>query len=274
MADTSINPLTHFGKQVKKERLARGWSLPELGRQTGIDAGHWSRIERGVRPPTQLVAAACDRVFPERRGWFGEYYGDSRRWAPPGFRSWTEEEDGATSLRVWSPSVVHGLLQTEDYARVQLSVHPDVTDELISKRLAARMARQKRLFAREIPVLFLLDQLALYRLVGSNELMAAQMQHLTTMASRPRVTIQVVPAVMVPSVGHGIVLADGAAYGETIVSGSVWTDEVTCSSLERVFDTLRAEAWRASESLALISEAGELWTGGNLATATATEGTA
>ena len=203
-----------------------------------------------------------------------EYYRDSRGWAPPGFRSWTEEEDRASSLRAWSPSVVHGLLQTKDYARVQLSVHPDVTDELVSKRLDARMARQKRLFARKIPTLFLVDQLALYRLVGSPEIMAAQMQHLIAMASRPRVTIQVVPAVMVPSAGHGIELTDSAAYGETSVSGSVWTDEVTYSSLERVFDTLRSEAWRASESLALISEAGELWTGGNLATATATAGLA
>lgn len=274
MADISVNPLTHFGKQVKKERLARGWSLPELGRRTGIDASHWSRIERSERPPTELVAAACDRVFAERKGWFSEYHRDSRSWAPPGFRSWTEEEDGATSLRVWSPSVVHGLLQTEEYARVQLSVHPDVTEELIGKRLAARMSRQKRLFAREVPALFLIDQLALYRLVGSPELMAAQMRHLIAMAGRPRVTVQVVPAVMVPSVGHGIVLTDRAAYGETIVSGSVWTDEVTRSSLERVFDTLRSEAWRASESLALISEAGELWTGGNPATVTAMAGTA
>ena len=129
MTDIPVNPLTHFGKQVKKERLARGWSLPELAKRTGIDAGHWSRIERGERPPTEKIAKACDRVFPERKGWFLEYYDDSRRWAPPGFRSWTEEEDKATSLRVWSPSTIHGLLQTEDYARVQLSVHPDVTDE-------------------------------------------------------------------------------------------------------------------------------------------------
>jgi Domain of unknown function (DUF5753)/Helix-turn-helix domain len=274
MADTPVNPLSHFGKQVKKERLARGWSLPELERQTGIDAGHWSRIERGVRPPTEFIAAACDRVFPERKGWFGEYYRDSRSWAPPGFRSWTEEEDGASSLRVWSPSIIHGLLQTEDYARVLLSVHPDVTEEVVRTRLAGRMARQQRLFAREVPTLFLIDQLALYRLVGSPEAMTAQMEHLIAVASRPRVTVQVVPAVAVPSAGHGIVLTDGAAYGETSVNGSVWTDEVTFSTLARVFDTLRSEAWRASESLALISEAGELWTGGNLATATATEATA
>lgn len=266
----SLNPLTHFGKQVKKERLARGWSLPELARRTGIDAGHWSRIERGERPPTEKIAEACDRVFPERRGWYGEYYRDSRGWTPPGFRSWTEEEDKASSLRVWVPSVIHGLLQTEDYARVQLSVHPDVTDELIRKRLATRMDRQKRLFTREVPTLFLVDQLALYRLVGSPEIMTAQLQHLIATASRPRVTIQVVPPVMVPSVSHGIELTHNAAYGETSVSGSVWTDEGIYSSLDRTFDTLRSEAWRASESLALIGEASELWTGGSLATATAT----
>jgi hypothetical protein len=34
MADIPINPLAHFGKQVKKERLARGWSLPYLEERT------------------------------------------------------------------------------------------------------------------------------------------------------------------------------------------------------------------------------------------------
>ena len=46
-------------------------------------------------PPTEAIALACDAVFPERRAWFSEYYEDSRTWAPPGFRSWTEYEDKA-----------------------------------------------------------------------------------------------------------------------------------------------------------------------------------
>jgi hypothetical protein len=274
MTGIEVNPLAHFGRQVKKERTARGWSLPELERRTGIDAGHWSRIERGVRPPTELIAAKCDEAFPERQGWFGEYYTDSRSWAPPGYRSWTEEENSASSLCDWCPSIVTGLLQTEDYARELLSVHPDVTDEVIGTRLAGRMARKKRLFAQEVPMLFLIDQLALYRLVGSPEIMAAQLQHLVTEASRPRVTIQVVPAVAVPSVAHGIILTDRAAYSETSVNGNVWTDDETRSAQGRIVDTIRSEAWRASESLALISEASELWTGGSLLTATATAGPA
>jgi transcriptional regulator with XRE-family HTH domain len=274
MADTAVNPLAHFGKQVRKERQARGWSLPEFERRTGIDAGHWSRIERGVRPPTEQVAARCDEAFPERRGWFGEYYRDSRSWAPPGYRSWTEELDKASSLCDWCPSIITGFLQTEDYARALLSVHPDVTDEVVSTRLAGRMSHQRRLFERGMPMLFLVDQLALYRLVGSPQAMTAQLEHLITAAGSPRVTVQVVPAVAVPSATHGITLTDTAAYSETSVNGNVWTDEETRSAQGRIIDTLRSEAWRASESLALISEASELWTGGSLLTATATAGSA
>jgi hypothetical protein len=230
--------------------------------------------DTALLPPTELIAAKCDEAFHERRGWFGEYYSDSRSWAPPGYRSWTEEENSASSLCDWCPSIITGLLQTEDYARGLLSVHPDVTGEVVATRLAGRIARQERLFTREVPTLFLIDQLALYRLVGSPQVMAAQMRHLVSAAGRPRVTIQVVPAIGVPSAAHGIIVTDRAAYSETSVNGNVWTDEETRSSLGRVVDTLRSEAWRASESLALISEAGELWTGGSLLTATATAGLA
>ena len=53
---------------IRKERLARGWSIHELYRRTGIAAGHLSRIENGKRPPTEGVAVGLDAVFPERRG--------------------------------------------------------------------------------------------------------------------------------------------------------------------------------------------------------------
>src|SRR5712691_5688690 len=97
------SPTSHFGRQLRKERLAHGWSIHELAERTGLNAGHLSRVENGKRPPTHHVAAACDGVFPERRGWFTEYYEDSRAWTPPGFRPWAEHEDTAASLRVWAP---------------------------------------------------------------------------------------------------------------------------------------------------------------------------
>src|SRR4051812_41830490 len=119
--NNGANPATHFGRQLRKERLARGISIHELARLTGLTAGHLSRIENGKRSPTAAVAAACDAVFPERRGWFSEYYEDSRAWTPPGFRTWSEYEDDAATVRAWSPGVLDGFVQTEDYARALLA---------------------------------------------------------------------------------------------------------------------------------------------------------
>jgi transcriptional regulator with XRE-family HTH domain len=84
----------HFGRQVKKERLAKHWSLEELSRQTGIDLGHLSRIERGLRPPTEKIAVEMDKAFTNREDWFTEYYNDSLVGIPPGLRNWAEHEDG------------------------------------------------------------------------------------------------------------------------------------------------------------------------------------
>jgi hypothetical protein len=255
----------HFGRQVRKERLARGWDLDELSRRTGINAGHLSRIERGVRPPTEAIADAMDAVFPERKGWFREYHQDSREWAPPGFRSWPEFEDKAVSLRAWSPGVLHGLVQTEAYARAILETSPDAADEITKVRLAGRMDRQKRVLGRNEPpqVMFIIDQLSLYREAGSAEVMAEQCAHLASLAARPNITIQVHPAIVHPAGASEFIVTDTAGYAEHVLGGGVFVDEQSISTLARLFDTLRGECYRVSESLALIREVGEyLWTTG------------
>jgi hypothetical protein len=95
-------------------------------------AAQVSRVENGNRPPTESFAKACDRVWPERNGWFLDYYTESREWlaTPPWFRPWIPIEAATTDLRVWQNDVVPGLLQTEDYARAVLSVAPGVTPGL------------------------------------------------------------------------------------------------------------------------------------------------
>jgi hypothetical protein len=260
---------THFGRQVKKERLAHGWGLDELSRRTGINPGHLSRIENGRRPPTEALADACDAAFPERRGWFREYFEDSRAWMPPGFRSWPEYEDKASRLSVWSPGIVHGLLQTEDYARSLLSTLPGATAEAVTARLANRMERQRRVLYREKPpsVCFVVDHTALYRCVGSAEVMADQMSHLSVVAALPNVMLQVLPAVAHPVTASELIMADDAAYAEHVAGGYAYSDDETVSGLSRLFDTVRGECYRVSESLAIIGKAGELWTGASQATA-------
>jgi len=212
-----------------------------------------------------MLAAKCDVVFPERRGWFGEYYEESKSWVPAGFRPWPEYEDKAASVRVWSPGIIHGLMQTADYARDVLSVSPGVSDEIVASRLSARMERQRRLFTRDDPpaAWFVVDELSLYRLVGSPEVMAAQLRRLAEVAAMPRATVTVMPAVTHPGSESGFIIADdGAAYAEHVAGGFVYTDEQIVTGLVVRFDSLRAESYRASESLRMIERLGETWAAG------------
>jgi transcriptional regulator with XRE-family HTH domain len=247
---------------MKKERLAHGWSLREFSSRTGIDLATASRIETGKRPPTERVALKCDEAFPERRGWFFEYYEESKSWMPAGFRSWAEYEDKATGLVVWAPGIIDGLAQTEGYARAMLAIHPGVTGEVLEARLKGRLERQKRLLREDGPtVTLLVDMAALYRAVGSAEVMAGQCARLAAMASLDAVTLQVVPPVTIPLATASLMLADDAAYTENALSGSVYTDDETVRSLRRLSTIVRAEARPASESLAMIRKAERQWSG-------------
>jgi transcriptional regulator with XRE-family HTH domain len=279
VSDGKNDPVRYFGRQVRKERLAAGWTLAEFGQRTGYDPAHLSRIESGKRPATEVLAQLCDQVFPHRSGWFSEFYEESRTWiaTPPWFRDWVDREQRAATLRKWYLGVLDGLLQTEAYAREILAVSPGVTDDEVSARLAARMKRQA-ILTRDTPptVWFLLDETALRRRVGSPEAMAAQMTHLAAIARLPNITIQVVPAIAHAGLLGGFALTEHAAYVETAVTGQVFEDAEIISSLLTRFDTLRNEALRASESLTFIERMCEEWkaTGARAATQGTTAGTA
>ena len=262
MSYGTSNPVRYFGQQVRRARRAAGWTLTEFGQRVGYDPGQISRIENGKRPPTELFAQMCDRAFPDRDGWFGEFYAESRTWiaTPPWFRGWVEHEQRAATLRIWQPSVLSGLLQTEDYARAILTVEPGVTEDQVSERLAARLARQAVLVRDDPPAAwFLVDEAVLHRCVGSPDVMAAQLAHLAGLAGLPNVTIQVVPNIAHAGLLGGFAVAENAAYVETAVAGQVFEDAEVIADLLTRFDTLRNEAFRGSESLTLIERMCEEW---------------
>ncbi len=260
--NNDANPATHFGRQMRKERIARGWTLREFSARTGVNFGNASRIENGRRPPTETVADACDAVFPDRKGWFREYYEESKSWMPAGFRSWGEHEDRAVTLRIWSPGILHGLVQTEDYAAAFLRTYPGATDEMVATRLKARMERQQRvLFRDDDPpeAWFVLDELSLYRRVVSPDVMARQTHRLVQIARQPNVTLQILPAVEHPANPSELIVTDSAAYVEHLAGGLVYADAETVSSLTRIFSTILSESYRASESLKILEGMAEAW---------------
>lgn len=65
----------------------------------------------------------------------------------------------ADLVRLGSPAVVSGLLQTEGYTRAILSAAPGATEPVADERTAVRMERQRRVLMRDDPptVWFLVD---------------------------------------------------------------------------------------------------------------------
>jgi transcriptional regulator with XRE-family HTH domain len=268
----------HFGRQVRRDRLAHGWSITELSARTGINAAHLSRVENGKRPPTARIADALDKAFSERRGWYLQWFDDIRTAPeiPATFRSWSDYEEKSATLRAWTPVIIDGLAQTEDYASAQIATEPGIDAAARDTRLKARMARQKSLLDRQKPPLLtlLVDEAALYREVGGPEIMTAQLRHLRDMTTRPNVVLQVMPEVAHASVASGYLIADDAVWSENVITGGTYTAQETVTAATLRFDTLRGECYRVSESLALLERLEQAWTGGNRLTRQAVAGSA
>ena len=264
MTGTTGNGLAgHFGKQLKRDRLSHGLSVAELARRISVNPAHLGRVEAGKRPPTVRLAALLDGVFAERKGWYSAFLDDIRT-APeiaPTFRSWSDYEDRSATLRAWMSGIIDGLAQSEEYAAALIATSPGITGAAAAARLTARMARQRRILGRDQPprVTVLVDELSLWRCVGSAPVMAAQMSHLAEVAAMPYVTAQIMPAIAHAAVASGYLLADDAVWCEHLASGGVFTDPDIVSNIAARHDSLRAECFRASESLAMIAEAGKAW---------------
>ena len=139
------------------------------------------------------------------------------------------------------------------------------------------MERQKRVMGRDNPpsAWFVIDELSLYREVGSAEAMAAQLRHLLEVAAMPTVTVQVLPAVAHPVNASGFLMADDAVWIEHAAGGFVYTEKEVVSGIALRFDSLRGECYRVSESLALIERLESIWkAGASPLTRTATAETA
>jgi transcriptional regulator with XRE-family HTH domain len=263
MVVNSTSPVaSYFGAQVRKYRIARKLTMTQLANVTGIDLSAISRLERGLRNPTADIARRLDeRAFPKLEGHFMELYEASRSWVPAAFRRWGEYEDQSTRLMIWSPYTLSGLVQTRDYAAALLAT-AKLPAEAVTARLNDRMNRQQRILYREKPshIWFVVDELSLYRRVGSATIMASQCAHLIEVAALPHVMLTVMPAVEHDSNESGFAIADGAVFAEHVIQGGVYPDQVPDALAK--FGMLQAESYRAAESAAVIERVGAVWARG------------
>ncbi|EST22113.1 hypothetical protein N566_26845 [Streptomycetaceae bacterium MP113-05] len=186
----------------------------------------------GDETVARLVGLAkADRDRRKAKGWWNQY---------PVLRDMAEYvalEDVATSVRTWQLAIVPGLLQTPDYARA-LAVGNGSWEDVdeIEPFVESRVARQTRLTG-ERPLNFwaVVHEGALRQLVGGQNVMRGQLQHLREMAGRPNVRLQILPYLA------------GAHPGMTSAFTVVSFDEPGAVDVVHV-DTTSTTVWMESEA--------------------------
>jgi transcriptional regulator with XRE-family HTH domain len=146
----------------------------------------------------ELLALARQASTP---GWWQQYNDVLPRW----FELYVGLERAASIIRTYEVQFVHGLLQTEDYARaVILIANANASAEEIDRRVSVRMKRQQLLTQPDAPELWtVLDEAVLRRPPGGPEVMRAQLEHLLQMTDLPNVTLQIVPFNVGPHAAAG-----------------------------------------------------------------------
>jgi len=125
------------------------------------------------------------------QGWWSQYSDILPDW----FETYLGLEAAASLIRTFELQFVHGLFQTEGYARaVTLLGHRAAPEAEIDRRVSLRMARQQLLTGPQPPrVWSVMDEAALRRPVGGRHVMRAQLNRLLEVAAMQQVTVQVVP---------------------------------------------------------------------------------
>jgi hypothetical protein len=136
---------------------------------------------------------------------------------PDWLKTYVGLESLADRIFTFEALIIHGLLQTQDYAAAvtasSRSIRPDHGERFVS----FRMARARRLTDADRPLQLhaVIPTAALDLAVGTHEVRRQQLQHLIEMSELPNVTIQVLRPEDGPhsALGGGFTLLD---FGESV----------------------------------------------------------
>ncbi|MFJ6895028.1 helix-turn-helix domain-containing protein [Streptomyces hokutonensis] len=198
-----------LGRQLEELRTRAGLTYEEAGTAIGVSHSTIRRMEAAKVARLRLADAekllqvygVTDRQEIDtflksvreasKRGWWHTY----RDVMPDWFAAYLSLEQAALQVRAYENEFVHGLLQTEEYARALLGAgNPHAPTEATERRVALRMRRQE-LLTREAPprVWVVMDETVLRWPVGGAAVMRAQVDHLIEVNRLPHVTLQIMP---------------------------------------------------------------------------------
>jgi transcriptional regulator with XRE-family HTH domain len=267
-----------LGLELRRLREAADLTGDDVARKLGWSVSKVSRIEKArATVPWSDVSDLLDTydVDDQTRAALIQLCKDAKQqawWQPyndvlasfKNLANYIDLESAASSLRIYTPLTIPGLLQTEDYARAIITATwpLEFTDVEVQRRVELRMQRQK-VIGQDPPLRLwaILDEAALHREVGGAEVMRAQLEHLAHVARRPEVTIQVIPF----AAGGHVAMAgafsvfsfngDPDVVSVEAVTGTLYLDrkaDISAAALR--FDHLRSTAHTAVDSVKLIND--------------------
>ncbi|WP_204163084.1 helix-turn-helix transcriptional regulator [Streptomyces sp. CS131] len=177
-------------------RVQRGWTQEQEGKEIGYSAAAISAMETCAQPASDAMLVELQRVHGKGTRIFetARQYMRLER-LPEQFKDYALLEEAALSLQLFAANVVHGLFQTEAYARALIGGgHPPLSEARVEELVQLRMARTA-LFDRDpMPMIeIIIDESVLRRVIGSAEIMREQLLHLVGCARRRNVTLLVLP---------------------------------------------------------------------------------
>jgi transcriptional regulator with XRE-family HTH domain len=197
-----------LGSQLRRLRENKGISRDDAGYRIRASGSKISRLELGrvsfkERDVTdlldlygvtgdaereQLMSLAREANSP---AWWQKYSDVVPDW----FQIYVGLEEAAELIRVYEVQFVPGLLQTEEYARAVVKQgQPGAPADEVERRVALRMGRQRLLTRPDAPRLWaVVDEGALRRPMGGEDVMRGQIERLMAAAKEPNVTLQVLP---------------------------------------------------------------------------------
>ncbi|MEU8964911.1 helix-turn-helix transcriptional regulator [Streptomyces sp. NPDC048491] len=181
---------------ARKLRVRKGWTQEQLGKQIGFSAAAVSAMETLAQPASDDMLVELERVLGDGL----EIFEDARvpvrlEKYPVQFQDYALLEQTAVVLRLYAMLVIHGLFQTEEYARALIGGgYPALPEQRVEELVEARLAR-RALFDRTpaAHIEIVVEESVLRRVIGGSETMRGQLLHLAECSLRRNVTLQVLP---------------------------------------------------------------------------------
>lgn len=282
MTEPAENPAAaHLGEELRQLRIAAGYTgvAGLAARIDGYSPSMMAKVETGHRLPTRQLffpwldacAVRVDDKAPvltdgHRRALTALWELALKREGPiPEFiERYLRAEEDAEFIRIWTITVVPGLLQVRDYALAMYDLD-GIDQDQAAETVDAYMERHSLIEGPDAPeVIAVLDESVLYREIGTPEVMVRQIDHLLKMSERPNVTIQVARG---KGSYWGLVGSFNMASGTTIVDTLLlWTvedqtmeDSEIAHKTRILFEKIRSHALNVGDSHMALLEAREQW---------------